>query len=148
MEAMETIVSEIDLIGRRLNRRGFLKVAALAAVAPRVSLDDDDQEFLRKVAARLIPAEALASTGIDVVANIDRLLRQGSAEHRKKVLRFVPWARRASFLYGGDKVATGAQGSRFTLMRRMGRVLASLCLLAFWSDDRALRLIDVPGTNR
>ena len=113
-------------------------------MVPGVALDPEDRDFLRRVAATLIPAEALRSTGIDVVANIDQLLAQGSAEHRQKVLRFVAWARRVSFFYGGEKVAINAQGSRFVLVRKMGRVLSSLCLIAFWIDDRALRLIQLP----
>ena len=141
MEALETIVQEINFIERQLSRRSFLKVAAFAVVVPGVALDRDDRDFLRRVAATLIPAEALRSTGIDVVANIDQLLAQGSAEHRQKVLRFVAWARRVSFFYGGEEVAINAQGSRFMLVRKMGRVLSSLCLIAFWIDDRALRLI-------
>jgi hypothetical protein len=97
------------------------------------------------VAATLIPAAALAETGIDVAANVDYLLQQGCAEHRGKVLRFLRWARRASVFYGGARVAIEARGSRFTLVRKMGKALSSLCLVAFWADERALRLIKVPG---
>jgi hypothetical protein len=28
------------------------------------------------------------------------------------------------------------------LVRKMGRTLSSLCLIAFWADERALTLID------
>jgi hypothetical protein len=28
------------------------------------------------------------------------------------------------------------------LVRKMGRTLSSLCLIAFWADERALKLID------
>lgn len=144
MESLETIIQEINSIERHLSRRGFLKVAAFALAAARLPLDRDDHDFLRRVAATLIPGEAFASTGVDVVANIEHLLKQGSAEHRQKVLRFIVWARRISFFYGGDRVAIRAQGSRFVLVRKMGKALASLCLIAFWIDDRALRLIQIP----
>ena len=147
MDALETIVQEITAFERQLSRRGFFKAAAMVFLLPELALEDDDRNFLRKVSAALLPAEALTATGIDVVANIEQLLEQGSAEHRKKVLRFIPWARRASFFYGGERVAIEAQGSRFMLVRKMGKALASLCLIAFWADDRALRLIKIPGGN-
>jgi len=145
MEALETIVREIDSVERQISRRRFLKMAALMVTVPGVSLRDEDVNFLRRIAATLIPNEAIETTGIDVVANINRLLTQGSADHRKKVLRFVTWARRVSLFYGGDKVAIRAQGSRFTLVRKTGKALSSMCLIAFWLDDRAWRLIEVPG---
>ena len=144
MEALETITLEIDSLERLLNRRAFLRYAAMAAVVPRLALDQDDREYLRKVAATLIPAEALSGTGIEVVANIDRLLARGSAEHRAKVLRLVAWARRVSFLYGGEQIALRARGSRFTLVQKLGNALSALCLVAFWGDERALRLIAAP----
>ena len=144
METLEPIIQEITSIERQLSRRSFLKAAAFVVVIPGVTLGGDEREFLRRVAARIIPAGALSQTGIDVVANIDKLLRQGSADHRRKVLRFLPWARRVSFFYGGDRVAIEAQGSRFLLVRKTGRVLSSLCFIAFWADDRALQLIEAP----
>lgn len=144
MEALETITLEIDSLERQLNRRAFLRYAALVAVTPRLALEQDDREFLRKVAATLIPAEALTRTGIEVVANIDRLLARGSAEHRAKVLRLVAWARRVSFLYGGEQIALRARTSRFTLVQKLGKALSALCLVAFWGDERALRLIAAP----
>lgn len=147
METLENIVREITSFENQLSRRGFLKIAALTVVLPGGSLEKDDREFLRRIAATLLPAEALNVTGIDVAANIEHLLRQGSAEHRQKVLRFISWSRRASILYGGEKVAINARGSRFILVRKMGRTLSSLCLIAFWADERALRLINSPGTN-
>ena len=148
MEALEAIVQEISFVERQLSRRSFLQAIAFAVVVPGVGLDAKDRDFLRGVSATLIPGEALASTGIDVAANIDQLLAQGSAEHRAKVLRFVAWARRVSFFYGGDRVAIRAQGSRFMPVRRTGRALSSLCLVAFWIDDRALGLIQVPEEIR
>lgn len=113
-------------------------------VVPGISLDKDDTRFLQKVAATLIPADALASTGINVAENVDRLLANGSAEHRQRVIRFLTWSQRASVLYGGEKVAINARGSRFMLIRKMARTLSSLCVIAFWADERALKLIDRP----
>jgi hypothetical protein len=144
MEPLETLALEIASIERQLSRRTFLKLAALAAV-PHPALDKGDLNFLRGVAATLISPEALARTGIDVLANIDHLLVRGSAEHRAKVMRLVAWARRISFIYGGENVAIRTRTSRFVLVQRMGKALSSLCLVAFWADERALQLIAVPG---
>ena len=144
MEPLENLVREITAFENQLSRRGFLKAAAMLVVVPGISLEKDDREFLSRVAATLIPAEALKATGIDVAANVEHLLRQGSTEHRQKVLRFLSWSRRASLLYGGERVAINARGSRFMLVRKMGRTLSSLCLIAFWADERALSLIDSP----
>lgn len=146
MEPLEAVAREIDSIERHLSRRSFLFSLAFAAVAlPRLTLDVKDREFLSRVAATLIPAEALKRTGIDVLANIDHMLERGSADHRRKVLRLLAWARRVSFLYGGERVALNARGSRFELVQKMGKALSSLCLVAFWGDERALALIDSPG---
>ncbi len=142
MEPLENIVREINSFENQLSRRGFLKMASMALVFPGVQLDSDDYEFLRRVAATLIPAQALSKTGIDVAANVEQLLRQGSIEHRRKVLRFLAWSRRASHLYGGERVAINARGSRFMLVRKMARTLSSLCLIAFWGDERAMSLIN------
>ena len=145
MAPLENIVQEINSFESQLNRRGFLKLASLMVVLPGASLDRDDREFLGRVAATLFPAEAFNATGIDVAANVEHLLRQGSAEHRQKVLRFISWSRRVAFFYGGERVAINARGSRFLLARKMGRTLSSLCLIAFWADERALGLIHDPG---
>ena len=126
MQALEIIVQQISSIQRQLSRRSFLKMATFAVVVSGVSLEDEESDFLRRVAATLIPMQALESTGIDVVANINQLLKQGSAGHRKKVLRLLASARRASFFYGGDKVAMCAQGSRFMLVRKRGKALLIL----------------------
>ena len=109
-----------------------------------MGLGADNRRFLRRVARTLIPDEALARTGIDVVANVEHLLNQGSAEHRAKVLRLLTWAERISFVYGGEKCAIRARGSRFVLVQKMAKALSSLCLVAFWADERALVLIDNP----
>ena len=119
----------------------------LVAVAAKTSLAKDDRQFIDAVAATLIPAAALQSTGINVGQNVNHLLRSGSADHRRKVTRFLAWSQRASILYGGEKVALNARGSRFMLVRKMGRTLSSLCLIAFWADERALKLIDDAETK-
>ena len=142
MEALEQILQEITVFESHLSRRRFIGAALLIAIASKTSLAKDDRRFIDAVAATLIPATALQSTGINVGQNVDHLLRNGSADHRRKVTRFLAWSQRASILYGGDKVALNARGSRFMLVRKMGRTLSSLCLIAFWADERALKLID------
>jgi hypothetical protein len=142
MEALEEILQEITAFESYLSRRRFIGAALLIALASKTSLAKDDHQFIDAVAATLIPATALQSTGINVGQNVDHLLRNGSADHRRKVTRFLAWSQRASILYGGEKVALNARGSRFMLVRKMGRTLSSLCLIAFWADERALNLID------
>lgn len=142
MEPLEHILQEITAFETQLSRRSFIGAALLIAVVPSISLGKDDRQFLDGVAATLIPSTALQSTGINVAQNVEHLLRNGSADHRRKVTRFLAWAQRVSILYGGEKVALNARGSRFMLVRKMGRTLSSLCLIAFWADERALKLID------
>jgi len=142
MEPLEHILQEITAFETQLSRRSFISAALMIAVASKTSLGNDDRRFIDAVAATLIPATALQSTGINVGQNIDYLLSKGNADHRQKVTRFLAWSQRASILYGGEKVALNARGSRFMLVRKMGRTLSSLCLVAFWADERALKLID------
>ena len=142
MEPLEHILQEITAFETQLNRRTFIGAALLIAIASKTSLGNDDRRFIDAVAATLIPASALQSTGINIGQNVEHLLRSGSADHRRKVTRFLAWSQRASILYGGEKVALNARGSRFMLVRKMGRTLSSLCLIAFWADERALKLID------
>jgi hypothetical protein len=144
MQPLEQILQEITDFETQLSRRSFIGAALLIAVAPGISLGKDDRRFIDAVAATLIPARALQSTGINVGQNVEHLLRNGSEDHRKKVTRFLAWSQRASILYGGEKVALNARGSRFMLVRKMGRTLSSLCLIAFWADERALKLVDAP----
>ena len=144
MEPLEEILKEITAFETQLSRRSFMGAALLIAVVPNISLGKNDQQFLDAVAATLIPPMALKSTGINVAENVEHLLRNGSAEHRRKVTRFLTWAQRASIFYGDEKVALKARGSRFMLVRKMGRTLSSLCLIAFWADERALKLINDP----
>ena len=148
MEPLEQILKELTAFESHLSRRKFIQAASMLIVVPGISLDKDDTRFLQKVAATLIPADALTSTGINVAENVDRLLASGSADHRQRVIRFITWSQRASVLYGGDKVAINARGSRFMLIRKMARTLSSLCVIAFWADERALKLIDRPEVTR
>ena len=142
MEPLEHILQEVTAFENQLSRRSFIGAALLISVVPTISLGRDEQNFLDRVAATLIPAAALQSTGINVAENVEQLLRNGSADHRRKVMRFLAWSQRASVLYGGERVALNARGSRFMLVRKMGRTLSSLCLIAFWADERALKLIN------
>ena len=142
MQPLEHILQEVTAFENQLSRRSFIGAALLISVVPTIALGKDDRNFLERVAATLIPAAALKSTGINVAENVEQLLRNGSADHRRKVMRFLAWSQRASILYGGEKVALNARGSRFMLVRKMGRTLSSLCLIAFWADERARKLIN------
>lgn len=144
MQPLEQILEEITAFETQLNRRSFIKAAALLLVVPPLVLGKEDRQFIDRVSATLLPATALQLTGISVADNINHLLNCGSSDHRKKVLRFLAWSQRASVLYGGDNVAINSRGSRFMLARKMGRTLSSLCLIAFWGDERALKLINTP----
>ncbi len=148
MESLELIAQEIASLERHLSRRAFFGHALLAVGFTRLVLDHNDREFLGQVARTLIPAEALQQTGIDVVANIEYLLARGSAEHRAKVLRLLAWAKRVSFLYGGEQVALRARTSRFVLVQKMSKALSALCLVAFWGDERTLPLLHSSGASR
>jgi len=141
MESFEQILQQITAFETNLSRRSFIGALLLIAVTAKNSLAKEDRRFIDAVAATLIPATALESTGITVSQNVDYLLQSGSADHRRKVTRFLAWSQRVSILYGGEKVALNARGSRFMLVRKMGRTLSSLCLIAFWADERALKLI-------
>ena len=148
MNDLEILATDLDAFDRHLSRRRFLKYAAMIAVIPSLELDLGDRTFLRKIAETVITPAALRQTGIDVVVNIEHLISRGSAEHRAKVFRLLAWARRVSFLYGGEKIAVRARTSRFTLIQKMSKALSSLCLVAFWGDERAMVLISVPEVNR
>ena len=148
METIETLFVELDSIERHLSRRKFLKIVVFAAAPIRLTLDGGDRDFLRKVAATLIPHEALSRTGVDVIANIEHLLERGSAEHRAKIMRLLTWSRRVSFIYGGEKVARRARDSRFVLAQKMSKALSALCLVSFWGDERALQLIESQEATR
>jgi hypothetical protein len=144
MELFDTLAVELASIDRHLSRRRFLKIVVYASVPMHLTLNKGDLEFIRKVASTLIPGDALALTGIDVVANLDHILQRGSAEHRAKIMRLLTWSRRLSFLYGGEQVAHRARTSRFVLAQKMSKALSALCLVSFWGDERSLPLIEQP----
>lgn len=144
MNALETVVVEIEAVERQLSRRHVLQLMALVAAVPAAHLNEDSLEFLRGVTATLIPAALLEETGIDVVTNLRRLLDSARHDHRVKVVQLVTWARRISFMYGGEKIALRARDSRFALVQKLGKALASLCFVAFWGDPRTMRYIDKP----
>ncbi len=148
MEPYDSLTAELDSIDRHLSRRKFLKIVVYASAPLHLTMESGDREFLRNVAATLIPAEAVSRTGIDVIANIDHLLERGSAQHRAKIMRLLVWSRRLSFIYGGEQVAVRARNSRFVLAQKMSKALAALCLVAFWGDERALQLIEAPEVKR
>jgi hypothetical protein len=145
MTGIETVLTEIDAVGRDLNRRTFLKAAAAAFVIPSGSLDDDDERFFRRVTATLIPESVLRRTGIDPVDNLRHLLHRTRADHRQRIGRLITALRRVSFLYGGEQVAVRGRSSRFVLMQKASHALASLCLLCVWGDPRSFALVDDPG---
>ena len=147
MEPLDQVLLELDALERCLSRRAFLKAAALAPTLPR-SVSADDREFLHSIARVVVPAEALASTGIDVVQNAEHLLGRANAHHRARVLRMLRWARRLSFLYGGEQMPLRARRSRFVIVRRLARAVTVVCVASFWADDRAMTLIHLPGDER
>jgi hypothetical protein len=148
MTGIETVLTEIDAVGRDLNRRTFLKAVAAAFVIPSGTLDDDDERFFKGVTATLIPESALRRTGIDPVENLRHLLHRTRADHRARIGRLITALRRLSFLYGGEQVAVRGRSSRFVLMQKASRALASLCLLCVWGDPRSFALVDDPGGLR
>ena len=142
MESFAAFTQQLDGFDQQLSRRAFFLHALVAVSFTKGALSVDDRAFLDKVARTLIPADVLRQSDVDVVANIEHILARGSAEHRAKVRRLVAWARRVSFLYGGEQVALRARTSRFVLVQKMSRALSALCLVAFWGDERTLALLD------
>jgi hypothetical protein len=143
MQPLDHVLLEIDGLERYLSRRGFLKAAALLPVLPH-TFSADDRRFLEGAARAVVPASALNTSGVDIVRNIEHLLERANADHRARVLRALGWARRISFLYGGDAMPLRARGSRFFIIRRLGRAISVVCLVAFWGDERTLMLIKDP----
>lgn len=105
---------------------------------------EGDRRFLEAVASILIPAPARRDSGIDVVANIEHMLGRASIEHQAKARRIVGWARRISFLYGGEQMPLRARRSRFIVVQKLAHAVSSLCLVAFWADEAALTVIEAP----
>ena len=145
MTGIETVLTEIDAVGRDLNRRTFLKGVAAAFVVPSGPLAEDDERFFRRVTATLVPEVDLRRTGIDPVGNLRRLLQRTRADHRQRINALISGVRRVSFLYGGEQVVLRGRTSRFVLMQKASRALASLCLLCVWGDPRSFALVDDPG---
>lgn len=144
MHPIDHVLLEMDALDRHLNRRSFLKAAALLPVLPR-GFSADDRRFLDEAARAVIPAAVLQTARVDIVGNVEHLLSRTNADHRARVLRALGWARRISFLYGGGAMPVRARGSRFFIVRRLARVVSVVCLVAFWGDERTLVLIDNPA---
>ena len=123
-------------------------VARDFALLSEMTLSNADRRFLDEVSRTLIPPSARGAVEVDVVANIERMLRRANARHRANVLRLVRWTRRLSIFYGGASMPARAARSRMIPLQRLGRALTSLCLVAFWGDERARTLIDEPGGAR
>jgi hypothetical protein len=144
MTGIETVLAEVDAVSRDLNRRAFLKTIGAAFVVPTGTLEPDDERFFRAVTGTLVSPALLRQTGIDPVANLRHLLERSRADHRERLGTLIRGVRRVSFLYGGPQVALHGRASRFLLMQKASRALASLCLLSVWGDSRSLALIDDP----
>jgi hypothetical protein len=145
MTGIETVLTEIDAVGRDLDRRTFLKAVAAAFVMPSGPLGEDDERFFRRVTATLVPEADLRRTGIDPVGNLRHLLQRTRADHRRRISTLISAVRRVSFFYGGEQVVLRGRTSRFVLMQKASRALASLCLLCVWGDPRSFALMDNPG---
>lgn len=145
MTGIETVLTEIDAVGRDLNRRTFLKGVAAAFVVPSGPIVEDDERFFRRVTATLLPEIDLLRTGIDPVENLRHLLARTRADHRRRISSLISGVRRVSIFYGGEQVALRGRTSRFVLMQKASRALASLCLLCVWGDPRSFALVDDPG---
>jgi hypothetical protein len=70
MTGIETVLTEIDAVGRDLNRRAFARTVAAAFFVPSGTLDTDDERFFRRVTATLIPDGALRRTGKGTGTNL------------------------------------------------------------------------------
>jgi hypothetical protein len=147
MTGIETVLTEVESVSRDLDRRTFLKYAAAVFLVPSgmLELEHDDERFFQAVTATLVPVDSLRQTGIDPVVNLRHLLERSSADHRRRIGRLIRGVRRVSFLYGGDHVALHGRASRFVLMQKASRALASLCLLCVWGDPRSFALVDDPA---
>ena len=108
------------------------------------TLSGTERRFLEAVIHVVIPPRAIATTHVDVLANIENMLAEASADHRANVIRLVQWCRRVSWLYGGARMPLQARRSRLVLVQKLGHALSALCLVAFWGDERALGIADRP----
>jgi hypothetical protein len=146
MNSLETVIVELEAVERQLSRRGFLKLAAFVAAVPTTNLTTDNATFLRAVSATVLPSPALHDSGIDVVANFERLLRGTRHEHRVKLLRLVTCARRICFVYGGEQFAVSHEGRNSFSYASWVRH-RRCCLVTFWGDLRSLRYVDASGEH-
>ena len=144
MQPLDHVLLEMDGLERCLSRRSFLKVVALLPVLPG-PLSPGDRNVLEGAARAVIPPSAREAVAVDVVRNVEHLLIRASSDHRRRVLRALGWARRISFLYGGEAMPVRARHSRFIIVRRLARLVSVVCLVAFWGDERTLFLIDIPA---
>ena len=144
MQSIDHVLLEVDGLERALSRRGFLKALAAVPILPGF-FSADDRTFLESAARAVIPPAARERVHVDIVSNVEHLLERASADHRTRVLRALGWARRISFVYGGGAMPVRARHSRFVIVRRLARVVAVVCLVAFWGDERTLELIEVPS---
>jgi hypothetical protein len=111
-------------------------------------LSRPERRFLEEIAHLLIPTIATVGAEIDVVANIEHMLTQASADQRARLIQLVKWSRRVSCLYGGIRMPLRARKSRFVLIQKLAHALSALCLVAFWGDEGALRMAERPPGRR
>jgi len=111
---------------------------------PRLTFSARERRFLELAAATLIPSAATSATGIDVLMNLERMLSHASTHHRRRVVRLVAWSYRVSWLYGGRCMPIQARRSRFISIQRLAHALSSLCLIAFWGDQAARKIVGRP----
>ena len=103
-------------------------------------LAEPERRFLAGVARVLVPRAA--GTEIDVEANHEQMLAQASADQRIRVVHLVRWSRRVSWVYGGTQMPLRARRSRLIAVQKLAHALSSLCLVAFWGDEDARRLLE------
>jgi hypothetical protein len=61
MNPWQEVLHDVDTAERLLGRKRFIKRAAMMVGTPRISLEVDDREFLRRMAAALIRAKPMRS---------------------------------------------------------------------------------------
>jgi hypothetical protein len=111
-------------------------------------LSKADRRFLNDISRTLIPPSALRAVDIDVAVNVDRMIERATPRHQVNVCRLIRWSRRLSMFYGGASMPRRAAGSRLVPVQKIARAITSLCLVAFWGDDHAHALIQIPGGSR
>lgn len=99
------------------------------------TLSRRDRRYLARVSL-LVLGDRLTQSGIDPVANVERMLQAASADHRAAVVRLVRWSRRLGWLFGGTRTIVRGRWLPFVSLRRLTHALAALCLTAFYGDER------------